>query len=76
MGSSKNNPIDHQRYFNDPEYRKRILKERENSDTVNANDNNRKSGLTKNLYGYRHFLFIGFLGTSGYLFFIPRITKY
>ena len=42
MGSSKNNPIDHQRYFNDPEYRKRILKERENSDTVNANDNNVK----------------------------------
>jgi penicillin-binding protein 1A len=71
MGSSKNNPIDHQRYFNDPEYRKRILKERENSDTVNANDNNRKSGLARKIFTVTGiFLFIGFLGASGYLFFL------
>lgn len=39
MSDDKKEPIDHQRYFNDPEYRKKILKERKeksNSDSGNS----------------------------------------
>ncbi|MBD3615895.1 MAG: transglycosylase domain-containing protein [Gracilimonas sp.] len=39
MSDDKKEPIDHQRYFNDPEYRKKILKERKeksNSDSVSS----------------------------------------
>ncbi len=31
MSTYKREPIDHKRYFNDPEYRKKILKERAKS---------------------------------------------
>lgn len=71
MGASKNNPIDHQRYFNDPEYRKRILKEREESNTTITSSNKRKYGLTRKIFmGISIFLLLGLFGASGYLFFL------
>lgn len=44
MSSSKREPIDQHRYFNDPEYRSKILAERNNAESPdNRNDTGSKS---------------------------------
>lgn len=48
MSDDKQDPIDHKRYFNDPEYRKKVLQERKEKEEAKSpkaseGDQNRKS---------------------------------
>lgn len=71
MGSSKHDPIDHQRYFNDPEYRKRILKEREESSNSNTRTPKKTPDLTKRIFTFTgFFLLICLIGAGGYIFYL------
>ena len=71
MGSSKNDPIDHKRYFNDPEYRKRMLKYREEATNSYVHSNNAKSILKSRIFATAGILLlISFIGTGGYLYFL------
>ncbi len=71
MGSSKHDPIDHQRYFNDPEYRNRILKEREETSNSTVSSNREAPDLTKRIFVFTGvFLSICLLGAGGYIYFL------
>lgn len=75
MSSSKREPIDQNRYFNDPEYRSKILAERNatESSAKTGNDKKPSSGndVTRAIFKFTGiFLFITFLGASGYIYFL------
>ena len=74
MSNSKKTPIDHQRYFNDPEYRKRILAERENEAaepeeiTVLGMS---KSSMTRTIFiGTGLFILVSLLAGGGYFYYL------
>ncbi len=68
---SKKKPIDHNRYFNDPEYRKRILEEREQSGIENKSGSESSKSMTRNIFlGFGLFILISVLGASGYIYFL------
>ena len=75
MSSSKREPIDQNRYFNDPEYRSKILAERNaaESSAKTGNDIKPSSGndVTRAIFKFTCiFLLITFLGASGYIYFL------
>lgn len=75
MSSSKREPIDQNRYFNDPEYRSKILAERNaaESSAKTGNDKKPSSGndVTRAIFNFTGiFLLITFLGASGYIYFL------
>lgn len=75
MSSSKREPIDQNRYFNDPEYRSKILAERNaaESSAKTGNDKKPSSGndVTRAIFKFTGiFLLITFLGASGYIYFL------
>lgn len=71
MGSSKQDPIDQHRYFNDPEYRKRILAERENSPQGPKKSVKKEYNLTGRIFAFTG-LFIVFsaLIAGSYIYFL------
>ncbi len=73
MSDSKK-PIDHHRYFNDPEYRKKILAERdgtENQEKPPSKKKNPDGNLGKRIIaGFGVFLFLMMLGISIYAYFL------
>ena len=48
MSDDKNEPIDHKRYFNDPEYRKRILQERKEKEESSSSAKKSSSSSSAN----------------------------
>ncbi|MBO6792336.1 MAG: transglycosylase domain-containing protein [Balneolaceae bacterium] len=75
MSSSKREPIDQHRYFNDPEYRSKILAERDAAEPTGGNGNKKKPSsdynLTKAIFKYTGiFLLLCFVGASGYIYFL------
>lgn len=75
MSSTKREPIDQNRYFNDPEYRSKILAERNaaESSAKTGNDKKPSSGndVTRAIFKFTGiFLLITFLGASGYIYFL------
>jgi len=74
MSNSDKNPIDHHRYFNDPEYRKRILSEKkapeEQSSPIKKPS---KSNLNKKIVlSSLLFVLISLLSASGYIYFLVQ----
>lgn len=73
MSTKKNEPIDHQRYFNDPEYRKRILAERESGGTKKETPKKEipKQAATRLIFmGTGIFILVSLLGISAYVYFL------
>ena len=75
MSNSDNTPIDHHRYFNDPEYRKMILEQKKNKDTSETKKAPKKSAsdddIQKNILKVIVItLVVGFLGVGTYVFFL------
>lgn len=74
MSNNKRTPIDHQRYFNDPEYRKKILAEREGTDAEPEpikEESSNKSTATRNIFiATGIFLLASLLAGSGYLYYL------
>jgi penicillin-binding protein 1A len=77
MSSSKREPIDQHRYFNDPEYRSKILAERNKAESSdNGNDTDSKSphsgnDVTRAIFKFTGiFLLVCILGASGYIYFL------
>lgn len=74
MSNSGKPPIDHHRYFNDPEYRKRILAEKNADPDQSVNDKKTtKSDISKKII-FSTFLFVivSLLGASGYIYFLVQ----
>lgn len=74
MSNSDKNPIDHHRYFNDPEYRKMILSEKkapeEQSSPIKKPS---KSNLNKKIVlSSLLFVLISLLSASGYIYFLVQ----
>ncbi len=72
MSNSDNNKIDQHRYFNDPEYRKRILAEK-NAPSKAPQKKEPKKGdnLGKQIVlGTLTFVFVFLLGASGYIYYL------
>lgn len=71
---SNKEPIDQHRYFNDADYRKRILEERESSYTEPEEpkkEKNPSQSITKKLFMFTGiFLFVCLVGASGYIYFL------
>lgn len=66
MSDDKKEPIDHKRYFNDPDYRKRILKERKEKETSTGSSTSfRKAWIWAGSIAGVLFLII-----AGYVFFL------
>jgi penicillin-binding protein 1A len=73
MSTKKNEPIDHQRYFNDPEYRKRILAERESGGTKKETPKKEipKQAATRLIFmGTGILILVSLLGISAYVYFL------
>jgi penicillin-binding protein 1A len=75
MSSSKREPIDQNRYFNDPEYRSKILAERNAAESSVKTDQHQKpssgNDVTRAIFKFTGiFLLITFLGASGYIYFL------
>lgn len=74
MSNNKRTPIDHQRYFNDPEYRKKILAEREGNGPDPELVNEKpiaKSSTTRNIFiATGIFLLVSMFAGSGYLYYL------
>ena len=75
MSSSKREPIDQNRYFNDPEYRSKILAERNAAESSAKTGNDKKpsslNDVTRAIFKFTGiFLLITFLGASGYIYFL------
>ncbi len=72
MSESDNNPIDHHRYFNDPEYRKQILAEKQGKGKTKKSTPKKSSGSEKG----RVFLYLGstaaviLLLVAGYVYYL------
>ncbi|GAB5409254.1 MAG: transglycosylase domain-containing protein [Balneolaceae bacterium] len=74
MSNSGKNSIDHHRYFNDPEYRKKILAEK-NADPESPKPPKKatKSDLSKKIvFGTFLFVAVCLLGASGYVYFLVQ----
>ncbi len=70
MDSSKRDPIDQHRYFNDPEYRKKILKEREEA-SKSKKGAKQPLDLTQKIFAFTGiFLFASALIAGGYIYFL------
>lgn len=72
MSNSGKNQIDHHRYFNDPEYRKRILAEKNGETSSNEETRDpKKSKLGKQIVlGTVIFVLFSLLIASGYIYFL------
>lgn len=71
MGSSKHDPIDQHRYFNDPEYRKRILEERNSAPASEKPPSKGEPDLTKRLFIFTGlFLLVSLISAGGYIYFL------
>jgi len=71
MGSPKNEPIDQHRYFNDPEYRKRILEERASASKASKKKNKGTPNITKRIFAFTGiFLSTCLLIAAGYVYFL------
>lgn len=53
MSDDKKEPIDHKRYFNDPEYRKKILKERKEKQKTSSDSDASSPQITNTFYKYK-----------------------
>lgn len=72
MSNTGKPPIDHHRYFNDPEYRNRILAEK-NTTPIEPEPKKRsaKSDIGKKIvFGTLLFVLVSLLGASGYIYFL------
>lgn len=74
MSKPDNEPIDHHRYFNDPEYRKQILDSRNTIETppsLSPKKTNQSWSLSKKIVlGTGAFVAVMFLLVSGYVYFL------
>jgi len=71
MGSSNYDPIDQHRYFNDPAYRKRILKEREEGSNIPKTESKSAPNITKRIFAFTGiFLFVSLIIAGGYIFYL------
>ncbi len=74
MSNSDKNPIDHHRYFNDPEYRKRILSEKNTPEEPRSPIKKpSKSNLNKKIiFSSLLFVLISLFIASGYVYFLVQ----
>tara|TARA_R110000868_G_scaffold37111_9_gene131491 strand:+ start:25650 stop:27992 length:2343 start_codon:yes stop_codon:yes gene_type:complete len=72
MSNSDKNKIDHHRYFNDPEYRKRILAEKNSTPSKpKSNKSQKNTDIGKKIvFVTLIFVFVSLLGASGYIYFL------
>lgn len=72
MSNSDNSPIDHNRYFNDPEYRKKILAEKKaRAGTSTSITESSPSGFKKKFFmGFGIFSLVTLLLIGGYVYFL------
>ncbi|RNC80056.1 MAG: hypothetical protein ED557_13080 [Balneola sp.] len=71
MSNSDNNPIDHHRYFNDPEYRKEILAQKKSAPTPPLKKGTPSNGIGKKIVGFFALtLLIGGIAVGGYVYFL------
>jgi penicillin-binding protein 1A len=71
MSSYKHDPIDHKRYFNDPEYRNKILKETAKSSSKKNRTPSSTQNLTKNIFlTTAILLLISTIGASAYIYYL------
>ncbi len=71
MSNSDNNPIDHHRYFNDPEYRKEILAQKKASEPTPSSKEKNDSGIGRKILGVLGIiLLVSLLGVGGYVYFL------
>ncbi len=71
MSNSENNPIDHHRYFNDPEYRKEILAQKKSSTPPPSSKKDADPAIGKKILGVLGIiLLVGMIGVGGYVYFL------
>src|SRR5690554_4010313 len=70
MNDNGKEPIDQKRYFNDPEYRKKILQERKNRDKQEMVSPTSKSIYKKIAYGLSAFGALMVLFAAGYIIYL------
>lgn len=71
MSNSENNPIDHHRYFNDPEYRKGILAQKKSSAATPSPKKQSDTSLGKKILGVLGIiLLVGMIGVGGYVYYL------